>query len=219
MEFNLFHTALPNDEIDRLVVYSKEFDEYNEPFWKSTIEQTFSEEEIELLRQYFKVNYESDELIVKLAEPPTSNSMGDGARAVGGEDAFYAFCEVEGYNLPFKIDGYFRLDIKEDLAEPFISVPLNESDYLIGFNQIIILYSRCPICNHPSPDFSIIQIVEKRSQRPVCLSCVKKYLPGLYSKAKTLDITSSKPVDVVKPKDISSNTLVKSEDIPDDIPF
>ena len=110
VDFHLFHTEMSNEELARLVVLApgRSIDDVAHWYTASAIEQTFSKAEVKQLYAYFK-QWGNVRLKAHRASPPTNDSMGYGAYPVGGGNDFYAFSEVPGYSLPFKVWGYFDL--------------------------------------------------------------------------------------------------------------
>lgn len=110
VDFDLFHTEMSNEELARLVVLApgRSIDDVAHWYTASAIEQSFSKAEVKQLCAYFK-QWGNVRLKACRASPPTNDSMGYGAYAVGGGNDFYMFSEVPGYSLPFKVWGYFDL--------------------------------------------------------------------------------------------------------------
>ena len=109
VNFRLFHSNdMPDAEVAALVVFAKGRTIEDLTYPRSYIEQTFSEDEVGQLQEYFLL---WDNLIVSVnrASAPDNHIMGVGAVAVGGGTDCYMFSKVEGYFLPFEAWGYFDL--------------------------------------------------------------------------------------------------------------
>lgn len=81
-------------------------------YFLSQIEEMFTAQEIEVLKEFFSL-WEGVELEIKPAREPVKDGWGVGANAVGGPTDFYMFSEMEGYPLPFKVWGYYNLEFSE----------------------------------------------------------------------------------------------------------
>jgi hypothetical protein len=81
------------------------------PYAKGYIDELFTQEEAEALKQYLDRNYgdAGTNTIHKVDLPVAGNTMGVGAIAVGGGTDFYMLDKDEEYSLPFKVWGYFDL--------------------------------------------------------------------------------------------------------------
>jgi hypothetical protein len=79
-----------------------------DPYQEENVDQMFSEHEVEQLREYLRVQHPETELVVKEAELPTPYAAIDACGYGGGDDGYMLYGE-EGYNLPFKVMGFFRM--------------------------------------------------------------------------------------------------------------
>ena len=118
MTFHLFHTEMTIDEMKPLIVLApgRTMDDFMHSYATSSLEQTFSKEEVYQLYKYFSSTKANTKLKAKRTIcTPDNNSMGYGAYPVGGVDDFYMFSREDGYNLPFSVYGYFRRDEDENV--------------------------------------------------------------------------------------------------------
>jgi hypothetical protein len=77
------------------------------------IDELFSESEATLLKEYLDREYggAGTTTIEEFKDLPIPfNTMGNGARAVGGGDDFYMLYRGPTYSLPFKVEAYYNLE-------------------------------------------------------------------------------------------------------------
>jgi hypothetical protein len=78
---------------------------------ESYVDELFTWDEANALKEYLDRDY-GDAGITTIRQavlPVSRNTMGLGARAVGGGDDFYVLDKTENYPLPFSVWGYFNL--------------------------------------------------------------------------------------------------------------
>jgi hypothetical protein len=79
-----------------------------DPYQEECVSQMFSEHEVEQLREYLRSQHPETELVVKEAELPTPYAAIDSC-GYGGGDGGYMLYGEEGYSLPFKVMGFYRM--------------------------------------------------------------------------------------------------------------
>ena len=116
VKFNWFNT----DRTTPVAPYESLIEGY-EPtnglsYAEGCVNELFTKHEVELLRVFLKRSHNS-ELHVKAVDLPISSRVaGYSAMAVGGGTDFYMLDQTPGYDLPFRVHGYFDLGVMEFLT-------------------------------------------------------------------------------------------------------
>lgn len=97
-----------------------------DPYFTSQVEETFSEDQADQLINWL-VKLETDEVKAwkRPAEKPKEGYMGITAIPMGGLQDSYILDKIEGYDLDFKAEAYFNLEVSEYL-EPDPGAKLTE---------------------------------------------------------------------------------------------
>src|SRR5262249_13204168 len=92
----------------------------SDDYLRSAVEETFGEEEVAVLCQWFST-WEGTTFKAEVAPAVADNLAGVGVLAVGGVDDFYMFSGPEDFPLSSQVWGYFDLEAAE--SGPYVANP------------------------------------------------------------------------------------------------
>jgi hypothetical protein len=117
--FKLFHPDdLPEEVYEEMI--PAELDRAD-PYLRSVAEETFSEDEVGILRDWFTQEWAGGAFKTQPADPVKANAMGVGALPVGGADGCILFSEYEDWPLSCRVHAYYDLEDAED--GPYVRNP------------------------------------------------------------------------------------------------
>src|SRR5262245_49337760 len=118
----LFHAdELPEEIYEQMMAEGLDCDD---PYLRSAVEETFSEDEVAALRDWFAGEWPNGSATFRCepaAREVSENRIGSGAIPVGGSSDFYLFSEHEGWPLPCAVWGYYDLEHAE--SGPYVNRP------------------------------------------------------------------------------------------------